>query len=186
MEDLKPFMVQVAAQQRSMAKSLEVPLARYAEAQSRLIMTPELTRAMERLRTASRVHLELPDEDGLDRLARLIDDGEISPDTVSAAETGLAGEAELSEAIEDAAEHLHASRPWISRARSRQIVMVWVWLMWTAAAATIVLTSPAEVGAVLGMSGVATADKGAAGAGKLFDKFRPPDEERTVSPQVDD
>lgn len=138
-ENLKPLLVQITAQQRSMARSLEIPLARYAEAQSRLIMSPELTRAMARLSTASRVHLEVPDADGLDRLARLIDEGQISADTVSAAEAGLAGEVELSEAIADAAEQLVASRPRISRARARQIVLVWVWLMWTAAAATVVL-----------------------------------------------
>lgn len=101
------------------------------------------------------MHLDFPDMDGLDRLSRLIDSGEIDATTTETAEAGVGSDVDIVVAIEEAAEVLAHERPWMSRERARQVVLVWVWLMWTAGLVAIAVSAPPIVGTIAGAAGLA-------------------------------
>lgn len=102
----------------------------------------------------SRLRFELPNAAGLDRPAGLIDEGEFDAEVLSAVDAGVSANTELSEAIDEAAEEL--SRAWlrISRRRARQMVVVWVWLMWTAALTVVAVAAPPTIATFVSLAGL--------------------------------
>ncbi len=177
---LEPMLAQIAERQREWAKALAVPLMAHAQTQSQLaglVVNPEFTRSLERISALSRLRLELPDDAGFDRLSELLDEGKIGAETVSAAEVGLAADAELSAAIDEAANLLSSGRPWISRKRARQIVVVWVWLMWTAALTVVAVAAPSTIATYMSLAGLPAGQEAAKKAGAEFDRRYPPGDE---------
>lgn len=177
---MEPMFAQIAAQQQQWAKTLAVPLMANAQLQARMagmLVTPELTTALQRINEISRVRLELPNEEGIDRVSRLIDSGEIDAATLETAEAGVGSDADMAAAIDEAAEVLARERPWMSRERARQVVIVWVWLMWTAGLVAIAVAAPPIVGAITGAAGLPGSKDVAKKAGKGFDKRFPPEDE---------
>lgn len=176
---MQPLSEAIAARQRQWALSLKVPLmatSQFAEMAGRVV-TPEFTEAIERINRLAQVRVMLPNEDGIARLAELIDNGEVDQATLDIAEAGVAEDAGLSEAIDDAAEVLSASRPWISRKRARQLIVFWVWIMWSAAIVAVTVAAPPAVAAVPGAVGLPAGNAAAKRAGEEFDKRYPPDDE---------
>ena len=177
---MEPMFAQIAAQQQHWAETLAVPLMANAQLQARMagmLVTPELTEALQRINEVARVHLELPDTDGIDRVSRLIDSGEIDATTLETAEAGVGSDSDMAAAIDEAAGVLARERPWMSRARARQVVIVWVWLMWTAALVSIAVAAPPIVGTITGAAGLAGSKDVAEKAGQEFDKRFPPEGE---------
>jgi len=177
---LEPMYAQIAERQREWAKALAVPLMANAHTQSQLaglVVNPEFTRSLERISALSRLRLELPDAAGFDRLSGLLDEGEFDAETLSAAEVGLAADAELSEAIDEAAELLSSARPWISRKRARQMVVVWVWLMWTAALTVVAVAAPSTIATYVSLAGLPAGPEAAKKAGAEFDRRFPLEDE---------
>jgi len=175
---LEPMFAQIAERQREWAKALAVPLMANAHAQSQLaglVVNPEFTRSLQRISELSPLRVELPDADGFDRLSGLLEEGEFDAETLSAAEVGLAAEAELSEAIDEAAELLSRARPWIPRKRARQMVVVWVWLMCTAALTVVAVAAPSTIATAVGLAGLASPEA-AKKAGEKFDRRFPPED----------
>ena len=176
---MEPMFAQIAAQQH-WAETLAVPLMANAQLQARMagmLVTPELTEALQRINEIARVHLELPDTDGIDRVSGLIDSGEIDATTLETAEAGVGSDSDMAAAIDEAAEVLARERPWMSRARARQVVIVWVWLMWTAALVAIAVAAPPIVGTITGAAGLAGSKDVVEKAGQEFDKRFPPEGE---------
>lgn len=177
---LEPLFTQIAERQQQWVKALVVPLAANARTQAQLaglLVTPELTAALERINEVARLRFELPDQDGLDRLSGLVESGDIEPSTLEAAEAGVASDVDLSAAIDEAADVLARERPWLSRERARQVVVVWVWLMWTAGLVAIAVAAPPIVGTIAGAAGLAASKDAAKRAGERFDKSFPPEDE---------
>lgn len=177
---LEPLFAQIADRQQQWVKGLVVPLATIAQVQAQLactLVTPELTAALERINEVSRLRLEIPDADGLDRLSGLVESGDIEPSTLEAAEAGVASDVNLSAAIDEAANVLARERPWLSRERARQVVVVWVWLMWTAGLVAIAVAAPQIVGTIAGAAGLAASKDATKRAGEEFDKRFPPEDE---------
>jgi hypothetical protein len=177
---MEPLFAQIAERQQEWAKALIGPLSASADLQARMagmLVTPELTAALERINKLSRVRLEMPDADGLDRLSKLIDAGEIDEETLATAEAGLVSEAALAAAIDDAADVLARERPWMSRERWRKVVVVWVWLMWTAGLVAISMAAPPIVGEVASAAGLLASKEAAEKTGKVFDRRFPPEPE---------
>ena len=177
---MEPMFAQIAAQQQHWAETLAVPLMANAQLQARMagmLVTPELTEALQRINEIARVHLELPDTDGIDRVSGLIDSGEIDATTLETAEAGVGSDSDMAAAIDEAAEVLARERPWMSRARARQVVIVWVWLMWTAALVAIAVAAPPIVGTITGAAGLAGSKDVTEKAGQEFDKRFPPEGE---------
>lgn len=177
---MEPMLAQIAAQQQHWAETLAVPLMANAQLQARMagmLVTPELARALQRINETARVHPELPDKDGIDRVSKLIDSGEIDATTLETAQAGVGSDAAMAAAIDEAAEVLARERPWMSRARARQVVIVWVWLMWTAALVAIAVAAPPIVGTITGAAGLAGSKDVAEKAGQEFDKRFPPEDE---------
>lgn len=177
---MEPMFAQIAAQQQQWAKAFAVPLMANAQLQAGMagmLVTPELTAALQRINEISRVRLELPDEEGIDRVSRLIDSGEIDATTLETAEVGVGADADMAAAIDEAAEVLARERPWMSRERARQVVIVWVWLMWTAGLVAIAVAVPPIVATITGAAGLAGSRDVAKKAGDEFDKRFPPEDE---------
>lgn len=177
---MEPMFAQIAAQQQQWAETLAVPLMANAQWQARVagsLVTPELTAALQRITKIARVRLELPDTDGIERMSGLIDSGEIDATTLETAEAGIGSDADMAAAIDGAADVLARERPWMSRKRARQVVIVWVWLMWTAALVAIAVAAPPIVGTITGAAGLAGSKDVAKKAGAEFDKRFPPEDE---------
>ncbi len=177
---MEPMFAQIAAQQQQWAKALAVPLMANAQLQARMagmLVTPEFSAALQRINEISRVRLELPDEEGIDRVSQLIDSSEIDATTLETAEVGVGSDADMSAAIDEAAAILARERPWMSRERARQVLVVWVWLMWTAGLVAIAVAAPPIVGTITGAAGLAGSKDVAKRAGEEFDKRYPPEEE---------
>ncbi len=131
-EALRPISEEIAAAQIRWASALAVPVmaqARLTASIAGLVVTPELTAALDRINDVVRVRMVFPDGDGIARLDSLITSGDVDADILAAAEAGVASDAELSAAIGAAADVLAAARPWIPRERARQLVTFWVWAM---------------------------------------------------------
>lgn len=176
----EPMFAQIAERQREWAKALAVPLMANAHIQSQLaglVVNSEFTRSLERITELSRLRLELPDTAGFDRLSELIDEGEFDAETLSAAEAGVAADAEFSAAIDEAAEVLSQARPWISRKRARQMVVVWVWLMWTAALTVVAVAAPSTIATYVSLAGLPAGQEAAKKAGEEFDRRFPPEDD---------
>ncbi len=174
---LAPIADQVAASQRNLAKQLSLNL-------NSLVVNPaELAEAFERISRIASVGLTMPTDDGLARLADLIDAGEIDEDALDYAEESVAANTELSESIDDAAEMLSRTRPFISRRRARQIIVFLVWFAWTAGLVTIAVIAPSEIAAIPGAAGIAAGSAAAKRAGREFDKRYPPEDEGEDKPE---
>ena len=177
---LEPMFAQIAERQREWAKALAVPLMANAHIQSQLAglaVNSEFTRSLDRISALSRLRLELPEDAGFDRLSELIDEGEFDAETLLAAEDGVAADAELSAAIDEAADVLAQARPWISRMRARQMVVVWVWLMWTAALTVVAVAAPSPIATYVSLAGLPAGKEAAKRAGEQFDRRSPPEDE---------
>lgn len=177
---LQPMFAQIAAQQQQWAETLAVPLMANAQMRARIagmLVTPELTAALQRINEVAGVRLELPNTDGIDRVSGLIDSGEIGATTLETAEAGVGSDADMAAAIDEAAEVLARERPWMSRERARQVLIVWVWLMWAAALVAIAVAAPPIVGTIAGAAGLAGSRDMAKKAGEEFDKRFPPEDE---------
>lgn len=177
---MEPMLTQIAAQQQQWAQALAVPLAANAELQARMtsmLVTPELNDALRRISESARVRLEFPDAEGIDRVSGLIDSGDIDAATLETAEAGVGSDVDMVAAIEEAAEVLVRERRWMSRERARQVVIVWIWLMWTAALVAIAVAAPPIVGTITGAAGLAGSKEVAKKAGEQFDKRFPPKNE---------
>ena len=177
---MEPMLAQIIVQQQQWAEKLAVPLMANAQLQAgmaRMLVSPELTSALQRINEASRVHLEFPDTDGFDRVSELIDSGEIDGSTLETAEIGVGSDESLVVAIDEAAEALARERPWMSRERARQVIVVWVWLMWTVCLVAVAVAAPPIVGTVVGATGLAGSKDVAKKVGKEFDKRFPPEGE---------
>ena len=77
---VEPMLAQIAAQQQQWAKALAVPLISRQQFQSQfqnLVVSSEFTSAMRRVRELAEVELEVPNDDGFDRLAALVEWGDI-------------------------------------------------------------------------------------------------------------
>lgn len=174
---MEPMLAQVAAQQQQWAEKFAVPLMANVQQQEHLagrLVTPELADALQRINEIARVHLDFPDMDGIDRVSGLIEAGEIDATTLETAEAGVGPDVDMVAAIEEAAEVLARERPWMSRERARQVVLVWVWLMWTAGLVAIAVAAPPIVGTIAGAAGLAGSKDVAKKAGEEFDKRFPP------------
>lgn len=176
---LEPMFTQIAEQQRQWAKALAIPLMEMARAQSRLaglVINPEFTHSLEHINDLSRLRLEFPTAAGFERLAGLVEDGEFDAATLEAAETGIVAEAQLSAAIDAAAEALFLARPRITRKRARQILVLWVWLMWAAVVTGVALVMPPPIGTFISLAGTPTGPKTVKKAGDEFDRRFPPED----------
>jgi len=174
---LEPMFAQIAARQREWAQALTVPVLAsvYTHPQiTGLVVSPEFTRSLQRISELSRLRVELPDTDGVDRLLGLLDEGEFDAETLSAAEDGVAADTELSEAIDEAARVLSSARPWISRKRARQMVVVWVWLMWAAALTVVAVAAPTAIATFVNFTGLPAGMEAAKRVGTEFDRRFPP------------
>lgn len=144
-----PLTEQIAGLQLDVASSLNVAVLASAQWQgnvAKLALGREVGEALQRITDLASIKLAMPTSDGVTRLAELIDAGEFDNDLLDEAEESLAGDVELSEAIDQAADALAAARPYLSRDRARQIVVFWVWLMYGAGLwAVAVFGSPALV-----------------------------------------
>jgi hypothetical protein len=177
---MEPMLAQIAAQQQQWAEKFAVPLMANVQLQEQMagmLLTPQLTDALQRINEIARVHLDFPDMDGIDRVSGLIDSGEIDATTLETAEAGVGSDVDMVAAIEEAAEVLARERPWMSRERARQVVLVWVWLMWTAGLVAIAVAAPPIVGTIAGAAGLAGSKDVAKKAGEKFDKRFPPKDE---------
>jgi len=176
-EVLRPISEEIAAAQTQWASALAVPVMAQARLQARiagLVVTPELTAALDRINDLVRVRVVFPDGDGLARLDAMIATGDVDADTLAAAEASVSSDAELSAAIGAAADALAVAGPWIPRERARQLVTFWVWAMWSAALFAVSVAAPAEVVTALGAMGAPAANTVASRAREEFDKRYPP------------
>ncbi len=176
-EALRPISQEIAAAQTRWASALAVPVmaqARLTASIADLVVTPELTVALDRINDVVRVRMVFPDGDGIARLDSLITSGDVDADILAAAEAGVASDAELSAAIGAAADVLAAARPWIPRERARQLVTFWVWAMWSAALFAVSVLAPPEVVTALGAMGAPAANTVAGRAREEFDRRYPP------------
>jgi len=184
-EMLRPLAEEITAAQKRWAKTLAVPVMAQARLQAKiagLVVTPELTAALDQINDLARVRMVFPDGDGLARLDTMIETGDLGPDTLAAAESGIAPDAELSNAIDAAAAAIAVARPWIPRERARQLVVFWVWAMWSAALFAVYTTAPAEVVTALGAMGAPAANTVAGKAKQQFDQRYPADDEPDDTP----
>jgi len=176
-EALRPMSEEIAAAQTRWASALAVPVmaqARLTASIAGLVVTPELTAALDRINDVVRVRMVFPDGDGIARLDSLITSGDVDADILAAAEAGVASDVELSAAIGAAADVLAAARPWIPRERARQLVTFWVWAMWSAALFAVSVLAPPEVVTALGAMGAPAANTVAGRAREEFDRRYPP------------
>lgn len=185
-EFLAPLGDQIARYQQDMAQQLSVAVLANAQLQTRmtnLVVSAEFTDALRRINDIAAVRLSVPTDDGITRISDLIDAGEIDEESLHDAEEGVAGDVELSEAIEAAAEALSKSRPVLSRKRARQIVVFWVWLTYAAGLwAVAALTNPG-VAALPGALGLPAAPAVAQAVGR---KVVPPSEDEAAEDQDED
>ncbi len=178
---IEPIIAQIAAQQQQWAEKLAVPLMANAQFQARMasmLVTPELTAALQRINEIPRVRLKLLDTDRIEQVSGLIDSGEIDATTLETAEAGVTSDAHMATAIDEAAALLARDRPWMSRERARQVVVIWVWLMWTAGLVAIAVAAPPIVGTITGAAGLAGSKEVAQKTGKEFDKRFPPQDKQ--------
>lgn len=163
---LNPIFDEIARRQRDWARRLAVPLVPNAEA----AWSAGLFAGLERIRVMSPLQVELPDVAGWDRLAELVSEGRFDAPTVAAAETEVAGDAETSEAIDEAAEMLAQQRPERSATQWRTAIVVGVWSMWILALAGAGVVVPAPLMAAIGLAVGRAAQVTAAGAGDWVDR----------------
>ena len=161
---LSPLSATIARLQSETASSLNVAFLTQAKWQAdfaRLAMGPEVGGALKQIAELASIKLFMPTADGVTRLSELIEAGDIDGALVGEAEQSLASDTELSEAIDRAAEVLAASRPFLSGERARQLVVVWVWLMYGAGLWAVAMFAPPAVSAAVGAFGAPAATEAA-------------------------
>lgn len=174
---MEPVLTQITARQQQWARQLSVSVMENSQLQVSSAMTlasPQLTASLQRINEIIGVRLEFPDASGIDRMAELIDSGEIDTSTLEAAEVGVSSDAILVEATYEIADILTSQLPWLSVDECRRIVVLWVWLMWTACMVGIALYAPPVVDAAAG-AGLVGSNDVAKKAGETFDKYFPPE-----------
>ena len=177
---VEPMLAQIAAQQQQWAKALAVPLISRQQFQSQfqnLVVSSEFTSAMRRVRELAEVELEVPNDDGFDRLAALVEWGDIDEETIGHAEEAIASNTALSEAIDSAADEFVKRRPLVPRKVARAIIVTWVWLMYGGVLYVIAVMTDPMIAAVPGAIGAPGAVDMAKKAGETFDKLVPPKDE---------
>jgi hypothetical protein len=176
---LRPILNQARTFQSEFAKQLGVSLVAREGIQAqiqRLVVSSEFTEAMRRVRELSQVDLEIPNEDGLDRLAELVESGAIDQETIDYAEEAVAENAELSEAIDHAVEEFIQRRPLVPRKIVRAMIVTWVWLMYGGALFVIAVATTPIAAALPGAVGAPGPIDVAKRAGSEFDKRFPPED----------
>lgn len=180
---MKPVVEQARAFQEDFAKQLRVSLIPNEQLQNRfqnLVVSSEFTEAMRRIRELSQVEMEIPAEDGFDRLAQLVASGEIDDETIGYAEEAIGSNQELSEAIDAAVDEFVKRRPLIPRKVVRAMIVCWVWLIYGGALYVIAVLTDPLIAAVPGSVGAPGAVDVAKQAGEQFDKRFPPEEDGPV------
>ncbi|UEJ84331.1 hypothetical protein Bra3105_08510 [Brachybacterium halotolerans subsp. kimchii] len=170
---LEPIVGQIEAQQRQWAEQLKFSAVSLVQLQAQTasnVISPSLRSALEKIYRTSSVQLNFTDLDGFDRLAEDIRSGEVESDVVEAAEESLGSDDDLRSAIEEGADALAESRPWMTRKLARQTIFVLVWLMWTAAMIVISAQLPEVASTILDQFGIPVAADVAERAGKRIDK----------------
>lgn len=184
---MSPILEQARTFQAQMAQSLQVSILANAELQSRIgrmVVSPEFTEALERIRELTSVELDVPTEDGFDRLAEMVESGEIDEETTSYAEQAIAQNEQLSAAIDAAVEEFVNRRPLIPRWVVRRMIVTWVWLMWGGVLYVIaVMTNPA-LAAIPGALGAPAPAAVAKKAGEKFDEHYPPEDDGDKEPKA--
>jgi hypothetical protein len=140
------------------------------------VVSSEFTEAMHRVRELSQVDLQIPDEDGFDRLAELVQSGKIDEETIGYAEEAVAENAELSEAIDAAVEEFVKRRPLVPRKIVRAMIVTWVWLMYGGVLFVIAVATTPIAAALPGAVGAPGPIDVAKLAGSEFDKRFPPED----------
>ncbi|WP_162959296.1 hypothetical protein [Micromonospora tulbaghiae] len=173
---------QVLELQARVAESFRIPVQTY---RIRLpdAVSDDLQEAFGRLSQAISATRDrsysVPSEEGVHRLEELVDSGEIPESGLASVEARVAEDNELRMAVDGAAASLAASRPWLTRKRARQVVVVWVWVIWSAG--LVLLSLVPVVGAIPGAVGLDS--KSASGvAGKTFDRAFPPQKDGEEEP----
>jgi hypothetical protein len=175
---MEPMFAQIAAQQQQWARALAVPLIATEQFQSRfqnLVVSSEFTEAMRRVRELSQVELEIPTEDGFDKLAALVESGEIDEATIGYAEEAIGSNVELSEAIDAAVDEFVKRRPLVPRKVVRGMIVSWVWLVYGGVLFVIAVATNPIVAAIPGAVGAPGPIDVAKKAGGEFDKRYPPE-----------
>jgi hypothetical protein len=161
---LSPMTEKIARLQTEIASSLNVAILSQTKWQAdlaSLAMGPQVGGALRQIAELASIKLAMPTADGVSRLAELIEAGEIDVQLVDEAEQSIAINTELSQAIDEAAGALAASRPFLSRERARQLVVVWVWLMYGAALWAVAIFGPPALVAVPAALGAPAAPEAA-------------------------
>ncbi len=174
---MEPVLTQITARQQQWARQLSVSVIENSQLQASSAMTlasPQLTASLQRINEIIGVRLEFPDASGIDRMAELIDSGEIDTSTLEAAEAGVSSDPNLVQATYEIADDLTSQLPWLSVEECRQVVLLWVWLMWVAAVVALATEMPV-VSAAAGAAGLPSAKNVAKKAGETFDKRFPPE-----------
>lgn len=177
---MAPLSSQIAEQQKQFAKALAVPLLSAEQYQSsflNLVGSTEFAEAMRRVRELSQVELEIPTEDGFDRLAELVESGELDEETITNAEDAIGSNVELSEAIDAAVDEFVKRRPLIPRKVIRAMIVTWVWLAYGGVLYVIAVMTDPMIAAVPGSIGAPGAVELAKKAGEKFDDRFPPEDE---------
>ncbi len=140
---------------------------------SDVVVSREFTDAMRRMRQLSTVEFDIPTKDGFDRLAEMVEDGEIDEETIHFAEQAISEGVELSAAIDVAVVEVLKRRPLIPRWVVRRMITTWVWLMYGSLLYAAVITSP-EIAAIPSSFGMPVPDAVANKADQKVDEHSPP------------
>lgn len=169
--DLQPMLDRVAKQQHAWAQALAIPLAQgFSSAAWPSAATADWAAAWQRVRVVSPLPIEVPDLTGLDRLAELVSEGRFDAATLAVAETQVAGDAEISEAIDETAEALAAQRPERSAAQWRTAIVVEVWAMWLLALVALGVVVPTELVTAISLAVGKAAQVTGEAAGRWVDR----------------
>ncbi|WP_250030338.1 hypothetical protein [Paractinoplanes maris] len=167
----KAIQPQLQELQLNIAQNLRVQVQSY-NAQILSAFTPEVVEAFRRISKAANTSADatdtLPTEQGLHRLDEIVDSEEISNHDIESVEQLVDSDEQLLYAVDQAAESLSISQPWLSRERARQIVVVWVYILWSAG--LVAASFVPIVGAIPGAIGLDSKTVSNA-AGKGFDRL---------------
>lgn len=185
---IAPVLEQARQFQAQMAQNLQVSILANEEFQNRisnLVVSSEFTDAMRRVRELSKVEFDIPSDDGFDRLAQMVETGEIDEETTAYAEQAIAQNEELSAAIDLAVDEFVKKRPLVPRWVVRRMLVTWVWLMYGGVLYIIAVMTHPAVAAIPSAVGAPGPVDVAKKAGKKFDEHYPPEAEGDASKDLE-
>jgi len=123
--------------------------------------------------------------DVLARVGDLISSGDLDGEVLEHADQQLVADDDLNTAVDVAAAEVARNNPKLSRKMARRLVVAWVYLVWSAALMSLVLSPvPPVILAILGATGLGSPLMGTM-AGKAFDKLSgPSDDDAPTSTDV--